>query len=316
MNQVIQVENLVHRFGEKTVIDRMTFEVMTGEVVGLLGPNGAGKTTTIRLLNGLYQPTEGKMRVLGYDPASQGDEIRTRSGVLTETSALYERLTAYQNLEFFGTMAEMPKDQLKKRMQELLKFFELEQRMNDRIETFSKGMKQRLALARALLQEPALLFLDEPTSGLDPEASLQVHDLIHDIHSHNGKTVVLCTHRLEEAEHLCDRLLIMSRGRILAQGSLADLRRQHAPGLWLEIRFFQPASLELLESLKDFPGVIEVDGFDQLGTKIKAVEEAVVPQLVNYLVARDVKLLSVAPRHISLEEIYFKLQEDEREGVR
>ena len=169
METAISVNHLVHSFGERRAVDDLTFEVGRGEVFGLLGPNGAGKTTTVRLLNGLYQPSGGVMRILGLDPAARGQEVRARTGVLTETPALYERLTAYQNLEFFGRLADMKPTDLKQRIAELLEFFELEKRANDKAGTYSKGMKQRLALARALLTRPEVVFLDEPTSGLDPE---------------------------------------------------------------------------------------------------------------------------------------------------
>jgi len=178
MKDIIQVDHIVHHYGAKLALNGMSFEVGEGEVFGLLGPNGAGKTTTIRLLNGLLNPNSGKMKVLGLDPQQQGVEIRRRVGVLSEAPALYERLTAWENLQFFGSLAGMSSQQCKTRIRELLELFDLGERAHDRVGGYSKGMKQRLALARALLIKPELLYLDEPTSGLDPEVAKQVHDLI------------------------------------------------------------------------------------------------------------------------------------------
>ena len=237
MDHVIEVNGLTHRFGDKTALDGLTFSVRHGEILGLLGPNGAGKTTTIRLLNGLFNPTAGDLRVLAFDPRVDGHRIRQQTGVLTETPALYERLTACQNLEFFGTLMGMPETDWRRRSKELLAFFDLEGRADDRVGTYSKGMKQRMALARALLNQPELLFLDEPTAGLDPESSQQVHELIENIRGQNGRTVLLCTHNLFEAERLCDRLAIINRGRLLAVGTLAELRQRILPGHRLQVAF-------------------------------------------------------------------------------
>ncbi|NMB88918.1 MAG: ABC transporter ATP-binding protein, partial [Chloroflexi bacterium] len=240
MENVIEVEALQHYYGRQQAIGGLSFQVHRGEVLGLLGPNGAGKTTTVRLVNGLFPPTSGHIRVLGLDPVQQGYAVRQRTGVLTETPALYERLTARQNLEFFGVMAGMPEADRQARIAELLAFFELTERADHRTGTFSKGMKQRLALARALLHRPQLLFLDEPTSGLDPEAAQQVHTLIDDVRRRNGQTVLICTHNLFEAQRLCDRLAIMNHGHLLALGTLAELRRRVTPGLWVQVELMQP----------------------------------------------------------------------------
>ena len=168
MNPVIEVNNLQRTFGAQKAVDGMTFSVESGEVFGLLGPNGAGKTTTVRLLNGILPPSAGTARVFGLDPTLDGASIRQRTGVLTETPALYERLSARENLEFFATLQNLSGPDLTRRVDDMLAFFELASRAGDKVETFSKGMKQRLALARALVHKPPLLFLDEPTLGPRP----------------------------------------------------------------------------------------------------------------------------------------------------
>jgi len=315
MENIIAFTRVVHRYGEHLALDGLSFEVSRGEVFGLLGPNGAGKTTTIRLANGLMRPQSGEMRVLGFDPSQHGSEIRQRSGVLTETPALYERLTAVQNLEFFGTLSGMQPDDLQERIHELLGFFELSDRAADRISSFSKGMKQRLALARALLTRPQLLFLDEPTSGLDPEAAKQVHDLIQDVRHQDGQTVVLCTHHLYEAERLCDRLAVMARGQVLAAGSLQELRTQAAPELRVRFSFHTPLDSAQYEQLAHSAGIIECAKPENHHLLVQVSEGAVIPQLISTLVRSGAQIMAVEPQLASLEEVYFRLQQ-RADGVR
>ncbi len=317
MKDAIEVTQLSHRYGQRVALDELSFQARSGEVLGLLGPNGAGKTTTVRLLNGLFKPASGQMRVLGFDPVLQGDQVRRQTGVLTETPALYERLTANQNLEFFATLAGMAAVERKARISELLAFFELTERARDRVGAYSKGMKQRLALARALLTHPAILFLDEPTSGLDPEAALQVHELINGLRSHNGQTVLICTHNLVEAQRLCDRVAILKKGRLLALGTPQELQRQFIPGLWLEVRFFQPPAAGLSASLPVQAGVLKVEiGEEPSGLRVQVEQESVIPGLVAWLVGQGAHILAVQPRPVSLEEIYFKLQDEQQEVVK
>jgi ABC-2 type transport system ATP-binding protein len=314
MNNVIEVEDLTHRYGQHTAVDNISFNVHQGEILGLLGPNGAGKTTTVRLLNGLFPPSTGQMRVMGMDPITQGDLIRQKSGVLTETPALYERLTARQNLKFFGTLASMDPHDLRARTDELLSFFDLSARADERAGTYSKGMKQRLALARALLHHPTLLFLDEPTSGLDPEASQQVHRLVDTIRNRDGHSVLMATHNLFEAERLCDRLAIMSKGRLLAIGSLADLRRQLAPGLWVGIDLMEPLPQGSLQDMT-LPGLLAVEAPESCRLKLQVEEEPNIPSVVTYLVQKGAQIVSIQQHRASLEDIYFMLQNQQKEGL-
>jgi len=313
-DEVITARSLGFSYGSRKAVNDLTFTVHPGEVVGLLGPNGAGKTTTVRLLNGLLPPTTGTARVLGFDPAVQGENLRMQTGVLTETPALYERLTARQNLQFFGEMAEMPQVVLKTRIEEVLELFDLQERADDRVSTYSKGMKQRLALGRALLHNPGVLFLDEPTSGLDPEASLQVMELIDNLRRQNGHTVLLCTHNLIEAQRLCDRVLIMNRGRLLAAGRLEDLRKQLSSGLRLKIRILGAFSTELLDDFVKMSGVNAVKTVQDNAIQLEIEAEEVIPEVVKHLVNHGIPILEVQPEQQSLEEIYFTLQR-EAEGA-
>lgn len=309
MKTVIEVINLVHDYGSRRAVNDLSFSVDEGEIVGLLGPNGAGKTTTVRLINGLFTPTSGSIRVLGMDPTLQGVEVRRQTGVLTETPALYERLSAWQNLEFFGTLAGMSKMDCRERSRELLNFFELSERANESVMKYSKGMKQRLALARALLAKPALVFLDEPTSGLDPEAARQVHDLIVDIRARNHQTVLLATHNLTEAARLCDRLAIIHEGRLLALGTLAELRRRVAPGLHTRVELLQPISTGLDGAVTGIAGVEELKISSPVEMIVRTSGKAVLPAVVQALVHNGAQITAVEPHEVPLEEIYFMLQE-------
>ncbi len=314
MENVIEVENLTHYFDSLCAVHDFSFTVQKGEVLALLGPNGAGKTTTIRLINGLFVPSSGITRVMGLDPALDGDRVRSMTGVLTETPALYERLTAWENLSFFGTLAGMQPADWRRRGEELLSFFGLERRSDERVGVYSKGMKQRLALVRALLHNPPILFLDEPTAGLDPEAALQVHELIRSIRGNNNQTVVLCTHNLLEAERLCDRMVILQRGEMLALGSMDDLRQSYVEGLWVHINLFAPLQEPAIHEMTSQHGVLEVKTNDAIMFEIHVKEEGVIPDLAAWLVGRGARLLSLRPQAVSLEEIYFKLQDQARGG--
>ena len=309
MKTVIEVKNLVHDYGSRRAVNDLSFSVDEGEIVGLLGPNGAGKTTTVRLINGLFTPTSGSIRVLGMDPTLQGVEVRRQTGVLTETPALYERLSAWQNLEFFGTLAGMSKVECSQRSRELLAFFDLSERATETVMKDSKGMKQRLALARDLLSKPALVFLDEPTSGLDPEAARQVHDLIVDIRARNHQTVLLATHNLTEAARLCDRLAIIHEGRLLALGTLDELRRRVAPGLHTRVELLQPISPDLDGALTGIAGVEELKISSPVEMIFRTSGKAVLPAVVQALVQNGAQITAVEPHEVPLEEIYFMLQE-------
>ena len=219
---VIKTDALTRVYGDNVAVDRLTISIRAGEVFGFLGHNGAGKTTTVRMLNGVIQPTAGSARVFGLDPLADGARVRARTGVLTETPALDNRMTARATLDYFSEVYAVPPPVRKKRVADLLEQFELTKRADDKVGGYSKGMRQRLAIARTLVHDPDIIFLDEPTSGLDPVAMRDVHRLIERL-SHRGRTVFLCTHNLAEAERLCDRVAVLARGQVLATGTTQDL---------------------------------------------------------------------------------------------
>jgi ABC-2 type transport system ATP-binding protein len=307
MAHTIEAEGLTRSFRGLKAVNGVSFAVEPGEVFGLLGPNGAGKTTLVRLLNGVLAADSGTARVLGFNSTTQGDAIRARTGVLTEQPSLYERLSARDNLRFFGTMYGVAEADLAKRVDELLGLFELSDRANDRVGGFSKGMKQRLALARTLIHQPELLFFDEPTAGLDPEASRGVTELIERLSHQSGRTVFLCTHNLDEAQRLCSRVAVINKGHLLAVGTPDELARNLWQGEWVDITLKVPPGEGLLVNLGALEAVLDIkpDG-TTLAVQIKNAEAT--PRVVAKVVESGGQIMRVAPREHSLQEIYFTLQ--------
>lgn len=222
----IQTDSLSRNFGSVRAVRELTLKVPRGVVFGFLGPNGSGKTTTIRLLLGLLEPSAGRAEVLGFDTRTQADEIRRQSGSLLEHHGLYERLSAWENLEFYGRVAGLSRGVRAERIEGLLTHLGLWERRNDIAGSWSRGMKQKLAVARALLHRPPLIFLDEPTAGLDPVASAALREDLAQLAAESGVTVFLTTHNLNEAESLCALVGVIRRGKLLAIGSPAQLHAQ------------------------------------------------------------------------------------------
>ena len=314
MNTVIQVENLRRQFGDVTAVDGISFEVTAGEVFGLLGHNGAGKTTTTRLLNGVLRPTAGTLRVLGCDPTTEGPALREHTGILTESPSLDDRLTARENLTIYADLYAVPEDRVASRVEELLAAFELAERADDRVGGFSKGMKQRLALARALIHHPDLIFLDEPTAGLDPVATRRVHDLIEQV-TGEGRTVLLCTHNLVEAQRLCDRVAVLEHGKILALGTPAELGRRYAHRQQIEVEV-SAESLDAAEhALRLMPGVTGVTHGRNHTLTFSGVGHDRIPDVIAGLVSAGIRMYRVTPLEASLEDVYFALHGSEETEV-
>lgn len=305
---IIITQDLSRRFGTTVAVEGLNLEVQPGEVFGFLGHNGAGKTTTIRLLNGVLAATAGKARVLSLDPALEGPKLRRHTGVLTETPSLDERLTGRDNLTIYADLYDVPVGQVKSRVDELLDTFELAERADEKAGNYSKGMKQRLALARALLHRPVLLFLDEPTSGLDPVATRRVHNLIGHLSKEEGRTVFLCTHNLAEAQKLCHRVGVMENGRLLAIGTPSDLARQmtHTHQLLLETE--PDRVLELLQVIAAFPG-LEAGLGDNGLVNVTGAERSRVPDLLALLHESGIPIYQATPQEPTLADVYFALHE-------
>jgi ABC-2 type transport system ATP-binding protein len=209
--------------GEIKALDELDLEVYEGETFGLLGPNGAGKTTTVRLLNCIIKPTSGTAKVNGSDIFKEENKVKRVTGMLAESPGIYEKLSAYEFLEFIGALYDVQGDVLKERIDDLLKLFSLDDRRNDLLEGYSRGMKQKVLIAAALVHDPPILFLDEPTSALDPRAALMVKDLIEKLADTAGKTIFICSHILPIVEELCDRIGIINQGRLIAVGTVEEI---------------------------------------------------------------------------------------------
>jgi ABC-2 type transport system ATP-binding protein len=320
---VITINQLTRHFKETVAVDQLSLEVHAGEIFGFLGHNGAGKTTTVRLLNGVIEPTSGSIDVLGLDPQVNGPAIRARTGVLTETPSMDERLTAWDNLSIYAELYGMPKKSIQPRIHELLDEFDLADRAQEKVGGYSKGMKQRLALARALLHKPELIFLDEATSGLDPVSAHHVNMLIERMARREGCTVFMCTHNLVDAQKLCDRVAILEHGRLVALGTPAELTRQYVRRLDVEVEVAEgqiPAALGILRGL---PGLVLGEPAQPNGALVVTINRhESIPDMLSALVQNHIRVYRLAAQDINLEQVYFTIHEtihedlhEERQGV-
>jgi lipooligosaccharide transport system ATP-binding protein len=233
---LIEARGLVKRFGDFTAVAGIDVEVRRGEAFGFLGPNGAGKSSTMRMIGCTSPATEGVLRVFGLDPTTQGKAIRARLGVVPQADQLDAELSVLENLVIYGRYFDIPRAECKRRARELLEFVQLTERAGSKVETLSGGMKRRVTIARSLMSDPDLLLLDEPTTGLDPQARHVLWDRLYRL-KQRGVTLVLTTHYMDEAEQLCDRLVVMDSGRIVAEGSPRQLIEQHSTREVLELRY-------------------------------------------------------------------------------
>lgn len=237
MNEIlVEARGLTKKFDDFTAVDAVDFDIHKGEAFGFLGPNGAGKTSTMKMITTVSPITEGKLTVFGIDPTTQGRSIRQRIGVVPQENNLDEELTVAENLYIYGRYHDMHRSEINPRIEELLEFAQLSDRKDSRVEPLSGGMKRRLTIARALINEPELVILDEPTTGLDPQARHLLWDRLYRL-KQQGATLIITTHYMDEAEQLCDRLVVMDKGKIVAEGSPRGLIEQYAPREVLELRF-------------------------------------------------------------------------------
>ncbi|MBL7159015.1 ATP-binding cassette domain-containing protein [Candidatus Microgenomates bacterium] len=223
---IIKVKNLTKKFNRLTAVDNISFEVEKGKFYAFLGPNGAGKTTTIRMLTTLLKPTKGEIKINGFNPLTQQDEVRKSFGIVFQDSSLDEELTAYENMEFHGVLYKVKRETRKKRIKNLLQVVDLWTRKNDLVKTFSGGMRRRLEIARGLLHFPRIFFLDEPTLGLDPQTRNKIWSHIKKLNKKHKVTIFFTTHYMEEAEKMADFIIIIDHGQIIAQGTLQELLKK------------------------------------------------------------------------------------------
>ncbi|AAL82013.1 daunorubicin resistance protein DrrA family ABC transporter ATP-binding protein [Pyrococcus furiosus DSM 3638] len=279
----------------------ITFSVKKGELFGLLGPNGAGKTTTIKILTTLLEPTSGVAKVLGYDVVKEPREIRRRINLVAEGErTLYWRLSGYENLRYFASIYYVPRREAEKRIKELLEMVGLWERRNDLVMNYSRGMKQRLAIAKALINDPEVLFLDEPTLGLDVQSAVFVRELVRKLVDEEGKTVLLTTHYMQEAEELCDRIAIIDHGRIIALDTPEGLKKMVRDNTIVEVK------------VRNYPGsnpfgLAKVEEQEGVAILRGSIDEEEIPRLVEFLVKNNAKVLSVEVEEPTLEDVFIKL---------
>ena len=292
-------------------VDTLDLAIEESEIYSLLGPNGAGKTTSVRLLAGLLRPTEGKASVLGLDIIKNAQEIRGNVGLLTETPALYERLTVRRNLEFIADLYDVPKEEVKPRIEEIIDLFEISEKIDEPAGTLSKGMKQKVAIARAMFHDPKIIFLDEPTASLAPESAKIVREQIQKLAKIEHRTFFICTHNLFEAEILSSRIGIINRGKLIAQGTPAELRDLHKDQRVTVFRFakwdnnlkkfFEDLNVELVEVNQTQKAI---------STIIPQVEKQT-PTIIETLVKHNYPMIEIRHEYPTLEKIYLELVETE-----
>ncbi|BCW44048.1 ATP-binding cassette domain-containing protein [Arthrobacter sp. StoSoilB5] len=297
---VISARNLTKTYGELTAVDNISFDVAAGESFGLLGPNGAGKSTTMKMIGGVSQRTSGTLNIMGLDPESHGPEVRAHLGVVPQQDNLDQELKVRENLIVYGRYFGLPLSYLRPKADELLEFAQLTDKANAKVDALSGGMKRRLTIARSLINEPRILLLDEPTTGLDPQARHILWDRLFRL-KENGVTLILTTHYMDEAEQLCDRLIVVDKGKIMAEGSPASLIREHSSREVLELRFGSDRNSrigvelqgigERLETLPDRVLIYTHDG------------EAALEQVS----ARGLHPMTSLVRRSSLEDVFLRL---------
>src|SRR6266699_3444317 len=298
----IEVRDLCKSFGKFHAVDHLSLAVKQGEIFGLLGPNGSGKTTTINMISGLSVPTSGEVRVMGFDVRHHARQIHQILGSVPQETALYEELSAWANMDFHADLFGVPRKEKHGRITRLLGLVQLLDRKDSRVGTFSGGMKRRLALARALLHDPQLIYLDEPTLGVDVQARRAIWDYILSLRD-QGKTVLITTNYLKEAQALCERLAIIDHGKLIAVDSPEHLKQIYGGSV---IELETTHLFENVERIKELPGVKEVQREGRRMKVTTAGVDHIVPQIVN-IVSQDAELRDLAVREPTLDEIFLQL---------
>jgi ABC-2 type transport system ATP-binding protein len=305
----IRIENVTRDFGQVRAVDGLSLEIPSGIVFGFLGPNGSGKTTTINLLLGLLEPTAGQIEVLGFNTRTQAEEIRSRTGALLEHPGLYEQMSAEDNLEFYGRVWQIPAVERRARIEELLTRMGVWERRKERVISWSRGMKQKLAMARALIHHPPLVFLDEPTAGLDVVAAAALRDDLATLATREGVTVFLTTHNMAEAEKLCAQVAVIRRGKLVALGHPDELRsRVGSPQVEISGSGFSDGVLNLLRARP------EVSSAELQNSRlfIHLREDRDIAPLVSLMVREGVQVEEVHKGKASLEEVFLTIMEEDR----
>lgn len=301
---MIELEHLTKRFDAILAVDQISLTVPAGEILALVGPNGAGKTTTVRMLSAILKPTAGKARVVGYDTVTQASDVRRNVGLLTESPGLYMRMSGREYLDFFGEIRGLSVSKRGERIHDLADWFHMSESLDRRLGEYSRGMKQKIALVRALLHEPPVLLLDEPTSTLDPSSARLVRDTILQLRD-GQRAIVICTHNLPEAEELADRIAIIRRGRIVELGTPAELKMRLLGFPLLEVRFAPSATNGAAVVVSQFAAV-ERAGTGWVHYRAEWPEQ-VNPLILHALLEADMPVISLQEVPRSLESVYLRV---------
>jgi ABC-2 type transport system ATP-binding protein len=309
-NNVIEAKDLTKIYGKKVAVDHLNLEVKEGEILGFLGPNGSGKTTTFLMLLGLTLPTSGTAVVAGHDVVKESRDVRKTVGALPEFAGFYEDLTARQNLEYIGALNDLPTAEVKSRVDEYLNIVGLAGSAGIKVGKFSRGMRQRLGIAQALIKKPSLLLLDEPTIGVDPQGTKELRDLIMKLNKEHHLTIVLSTHLLNEVQKICTKVAIIRNGKLIKTGTIDELASdiEQAEGMRLEIRLEGGARPDLLKALEEVPGVKSVALSADLMTV--TADPKSVSGISRTITAHDGLILMMKPYEPSLEEIFMKYYQE------
>jgi len=305
---MIETRNLTKEFNGLTAVDHVSFNVKRGEIFGLLGPNGAGKTTTIRMLSTLTRPTEGTATVGGYDIVKDDNEVRKLIGLVSEKIIMYDRLTAKENLWFFGRLYDVPKEVLNKRINELLGLVQLSNWKDSQVGTFSSGMRQRMNVIRAMLNMPEVLLLDEPTLGLDPQSSVEVREFIRKINRESKTTIILTTHMMVEADMLCDRIGIIDYGKIAALDTSKHLKKlvSGADTAVLELEIAN-LTTNMVSSIQSLKCVSSVSQDNSTHIKVHASGDDAFDTIIDAIRAEKGKINSVKNLEPTLEDVFLHI---------
>jgi len=309
--RIIQTSGLTKIYGEVTAVDHLNLEVDEGEVFGFLGPNGSGKTTTILMLMGLTVPTSGTGKVGGYDIIKNSRDVRRIAGCLPEAAGYYEDLTAKQNLDYFGQLSDLPKPKREKRINELLEFVGLEKWKDVKVEKFSRGMKQRLGIAQALIKDPKIVFLDEPTIGLDPQGTKEVRDLILRLNREQKLTVFISSHLLYEVQQTCSRVGIIRQGRLIATDTIENLSRGLAKEEGYCVEFeLDRMTRRLIVEIKSIRGVTSV--VEEGGKLYVHMDRDNRAEVSRAITKHGSTILLMKPQEYTLEEIFLRYYKEAR----